>query len=145
MTTPSDLYATISSAVATLLADSDGFALASVFDVRDQVVPRDSTGYQLQAFVTLQEPVQFQESNVRRDTMSVKLLVHHALGTSESEISWANGGMQDALATLLTPAWWNAISGVDAVVVEPVGSIPTRTGNVVSFSVALAVTVNAEA
>lgn len=129
------VLATYSSAVATL---TGGTRMASDLRRDLESISAGSTKFQL---IGIKGGVDAIDSNTYRAAMAVRLDVHHRLSGSES--TYTANAMSTALEALLTPSWWIA-NGVFQVLEVPNIALSdvVRTGNVVSYTVTLVVSVN---
>lgn len=68
-----------------------------------------TTGYQIQA---LAGGARIQDSNVSRELLHCRVLVHRRLGVADAERDYTEGAMQTQIAALLNPSSWRGIAGI---------------------------------
>lgn len=136
MATPAQTLAQIAAKVVTLTGAS---RCASDFLVDRETIAQGANKYQLRGAVSgLPE-----NSNDARPRLYVRLDVHHRLGVGEAERDYTEDEMLAYMQSLLSPAWWRITSYVHDLVEDPslnTGDV-TRIGNVISFIVTVALTV----
>lgn len=136
MPSPATMLGTIATAVASL---TSGTRLASDYRVDLAPIAAGALVYQIRGVTGGKSFT----SGDERAVLAVRVDVHRRLSGGEAERAYTEVAMQTHLASLLSPEWWRALSGVADVAPKP--SIDTddvrRVGRVVSYSVTVGLVV----